>query len=192
MLRGMWLEAKALEIARGHDGLLQGKPEPVVALGLYVVDTAGARLAARGLVRFAPMGTIPATVAPVPSAIVDGGRLPKGAKGWVALAVALEEDRGDDVRRLYAALERPGDLHCVADDGAAEHSLADALARTAPRPVHLLVDGADAASTCASDDWVGAAIAAFPARGADRAPLRLHFSSGDRRNDWTAVVKTGA
>lgn len=190
----MWLDLLRLEIARGHDGLLQGKPEPVVALGLYVVEPGATRLVVRALWRFHPAHRLPAAVGAIEPTLVDGGKLPKAARGWVVVAAALEEDGGGDLGRLFAALERPAGLHFVTEDGGAEHGVDDVLARpspTVPRPVHLLIDGVDAGATCASDDWVGAAVVGYSARGPSRGDLRLHFSAGSRRNDWTAVLDVG-
>jgi hypothetical protein len=57
------LEVAALEIARGHDGLLKGRPEPVLLVGVYMRDANAIHLLGRSLHRFRVPGPMPCVAA---------------------------------------------------------------------------------------------------------------------------------
>jgi hypothetical protein len=124
-----------------------------------------------------------------------GVHLPAGsAPRWVMLAVALEEDGGEDVQRIFGTLER----HATVSVWAPDAGDPDPVAVTSiplrpewslPRTVEVLLEGAHAGRSCASDKWIGAACWIMP--GGERPALvryRMPFLAEDRRNDWTAVV----
>ncbi|MBI5535787.1 MAG: hypothetical protein HY898_23920 [Deltaproteobacteria bacterium] len=195
------MEVRALEIAAGHDGFLRGKPDPALLIGAFFVTAAEPRVVkplGRMLVRFAPRGRLPLTVAPpLPSVLkarargVDGDRL-------VLLAIALEEDAGTDVARLFARLEDGARLRLWATD-APEPSpagIGELVGGAASAPpfatrVNVIDDSQDLRDGCKADELVGAGMVVIaPHRSEDS--YRVHFLADDRKNDWTAelVVKT--
>ena len=155
----------ALEIARGHDGLFRGHPDPMLIVGAYWHDT------------------LPAC------------SLPRGATGtYVVLVLAVEENDGKGVGELFAAVERPGLLQVSSLERTDidTFNLA-AIPRvrewSVPQAVHLLAGGSAASSLCKSDTLVGASTFWMPARApAQPASYRVPFRSEDRKNDWTALL----
>lgn len=184
-----------LEIARGHDGLFRGPPDPVLVVGVYAVGDGHAALVGRSLHRFRPTGSFPSKVPPRDDerALPTADLRTDAPMRFVALAVALEEDGGKDVQRIYGAVEHVGKLALWA----AEHLEVDPVgvgglegaAWSAPVAVDLQIDGALASATCTSDKWIGAvAWALAPRKPAWATRYRLPFQSADRRNDWTALL----
>jgi hypothetical protein len=184
-----------LEIARGYDGLLGGTPRPVIAIGIYVAFGMDARLVSRSLHRFRPRKPFPseavASEPNLPASVIQS----ETDFSFVALAIALEEDGGIDVQRMFGALERHDELTVFSPKRADVDPLSLAAARhtwLSPTSVELCVDGTLAASSCGSDKWVGAVCWAMPPRSAAPVSLyRLPFRAADGRNDWTALVSIG-
>lgn len=188
-----------LEIARGYDGLLRGPPDPVLAIGVYVHDTSTFRLFGRSLHRFQPRGRMPLSVAADVDTVAHSAIETSRAFRYVALAIALEEDGGRDVQRLYGMLEHHR-LLTVCDTSHREVEpyaivgLPRDRAWSTPTPVELIVDGVRASASCESDKLIGAACwtmeprAVVPTAPARASVYRLPFLSSDRRNDWTAVL----
>jgi hypothetical protein len=187
----------SLEIARGHDGFLRGSPEPVLLVGAYLVVEASVYVVGRTLHRFVVKTPFPSEAtadrAALPSCAVELGTA--GSAKWVVLAIALEQDGGEDVQRLFGAIEHHDSISVWApESGDIEPVTLGALPETAewatPRPVHVSLGGRSAADGCSSDKWIGAVI--FWLRG-HRAPqsgrFRLPFLAADGRNDWTAIAE---
>lgn len=186
---------KCLEIARGHDGFLRGDPEPVVVVAAYLVNPPYVQVVGRSLHRFEVHSPFPSTATSkeqaLPSCSIElAGGLPR----WAVLAVGLEDDGGQDVQRVFGALEHTQMLSLWAPDDQEVEPLSLASIPTkpewvSPRPVQLLFEGQPFAATCRSDKWIGAVCWMIEGRevGA-RSLFRLPFLSEDRRNDWTAIV----
>ena len=189
-----------LELARGHDGLLRGPPDPVLAIAVYVGDGSTFRILGRSLHRFEPRKPFPSDALP------DVHELPAGAIDsaspfrFVVLAVAIEEDGGVDVQRIYGALEH----HRMLAVWSPEHQEMEQLALSAipdsptwatPAQVDLLIEGIPLTQSCTSDKLIGAVCWTMSSR-ADSMPtfphrpslFRLPFLSADRKNDWTALL----
>jgi hypothetical protein len=192
------IELTALELASGHDGLLRGMPEPVVLLGAFLLTDGQARSLGRVLVRTnQPAGRFPTVVTPTAQAALLGrGRAASGASGAriAVLAIALEEDSGKDVERVYAHLENGKALRVWALDDAVPHvtTLAELGASAPSEPpiaprVGVLDEGADLRDLCKDDEMVGAALFLIGVNRQEEG-FRLHFVSSDRKNDWTAIV----
>ncbi|WP_437730584.1 hypothetical protein [Sorangium sp. So ce1335] len=199
------LDLTGLEIASGHDGLLRGAPEPVLLFAAYLLvppdpdAPAGLtppRPLGRTLVRFnAPQGRFP-TVLTLRAPITFKARARAREHDRILLlALAVEEDTGREVERLYAHLAdakhlRLWDLEAAvpSPSTAAELGAAPYLREpAAPVRVGVLDDRGDLRDTCREDDYVGAcAVIVSTARHEDA--LRFHFVSADGRNDWTAVT----
>lgn len=184
-----------LEMALAHDGVFRGRAEPVLILAVYARTAARVQTIGRSLHRFHPEDRLPCTVpADLGSALKVRLRHTPLAD-LVLLAIAMEQDNGMDIRRMYGAVEdartlsvwvgsRPevqplqlSELPC----GSAEWSC--------PVPVELQVEGLDASRSCGRDKWIGASAwalppGALPGGGA----FRARFLSPDRRNDWTALL----
>ncbi|WP_437872696.1 hypothetical protein [Sorangium sp. So ce363] len=199
------LDITALELASGHDGLLRGAPEPVLLLAAYLLfphDPSGPagltppRPLGRTLVRFRPPeGRFPAVVTlRAPLSFKARARAREDDR-VLLLALAVEEDAGKEVERLYAHLTDAKHLRLWDLDAPVPAPLAPAeliaapylRENAAPVRVGVLDDGGDLRDTCREDDFVGACAAVVStARHEDT--LRFHFVSADGRNDWTAVT----
>ncbi len=184
----------ALEIARGHDGLFRGHPDPVLIVGAYWHDGAMVRTFGRSLHRFVVTKNAPCR------ALSDAVALPacappRGSSGtYVMLVIAVEENDGKGVAELFGSVERPGQLQVSALEATEidTFNLA-AIPRirewSVPVPVHLLAGGSAVSSMCNSDTLVGACAFWMPARvPASAASYRVPFRSEDRKNDWTALL----
>ncbi len=96
-----------LTIAKGHDGLFRGSPEPTLLVGVFLTDEGPrpARTIARGIWRFQSPSSYPSEVATKGDGKVKA-ELVVARPGHVAvLAVAVEEDAGSDIRDIFAAME---------------------------------------------------------------------------------------
>lgn len=181
-------------MAKGYDGLLRGMPEATMIVGLYRVGSAHARLVGRYLYRFEHPKGFPSKVGTREAsdealAVV----LPKGTR-LAVLALAVEEDGGQGLQTLYAALE-PGDgIVAWTDHGPAPEPvhLPEICGRTMPagqgHRVHVLLGDLDPSRGLPGDDWIDASLL-WTEPAVQRRRHRLCFVSADGRNDWTAVVE---
>jgi hypothetical protein len=183
-----------LEVARGHDGLLRGAPEPVVVLGVYLVDEGGVRLVARYLYRFERPDSVPCKVAPREASDESFVVGMSATSRAVIVALAIEEDSGRGVEAAYAELTRTSDLMAWPADAATpspahlDEIAAGALPVDEPLRVQLLFGDAPI-TRLPGDDWVDAS--ALVVGTSARRVHRLHFVSADMRNDWTAELEVG-
>jgi hypothetical protein len=112
----------------------------------------------------------------------------------VVLALAVEEDSGRGLQALYAALQRSESIMVWASDSTVFiplhlHELdAPALAPGLGHRVHLSLGEYDPATQIEDDGWV-AAVVLHAAPEVQQGLHRLHFCSGDGRNDWTAELE---
>jgi hypothetical protein len=198
--RGNRLEAtlESVEFVRGHDGLLRGKPEPVVMVATYGVGGAGTCLVARALRRLAVHEPYPSvtTITRVPERELFRADIPHDFERVVVLALAIEEDSGRDVESIYANLASAELLSAWSEGERLPEPLTlEELARaplTSPpkaQGVHLIFDGCDLRERCSADDWIGASLAVLEHKGGGTNLWRYHFVSSDKRNDWTALVR---
>ncbi|WP_165374399.1 MULTISPECIES: hypothetical protein [Sorangium] len=205
----------ALELASGHDGLLRGAPEPVLLVAAYLLfppdpgapppapPTPGApagltlpRPLGRTLVRFsAPRGRFPAVLTLRGPLSFKARARARENDRILLLVLAVEEDSGKEVERLYAHLADAKHLRLWDLDAPvpAPSTLAELIAapylqgHAAPVRVGVLDDGGDLRDTCRGDDFVGAS-AALVSTSRHEDALRFHVVSADGRNDWTAVT----
>jgi hypothetical protein len=197
------MELTALELASGHDGLLRGLPEPVIVLGAFLLASARALPLGRCLVRLSqPAGRFPTTVTPPQPAVLRAkGRASTSARIAV-LAIAVEEDAGKDVERIYAHLAEAKNVRVwnLEDAVPSPVSLAELVAGPEapsiaapllPHPVAtrvgVVVDGADLRDVCEADELIGAGLFVIPTTRNEEG-FRVHFTSADQKNDWTAVL----
>ena len=193
--RTLRVALETLEIARGHDGFLRGKPEPALLVAAYRVGgTAPSCLVGRLLVRAQLKSEIPCSVELGQSEVHYDARFGV-AERVVVLALAIEEDSGDGVQALYTAFETPEQL-MLYDTLEAEpvpRSL-DEWSRTdcaAPlaRPVEVLLGAASLERLATSDDYISASAFSVTANARCDDVWRLPFVARDSRNDWTLVLR---
>ena len=200
------MELTALELASGHDGLLRGLPEPVILLGAFLLAGGRALPLGRCLVRLnPPVGRFPTTVTPAQPAVLRAkGRASSSARIAV-LALAVEEDDGKDVERIYAHLAEGKNVRVwnLEDTVPSPAALAElvpgpevpgspvAASALLPHPVAtrvgVVVDEADLRDVCEDDELIGASLFVIPTTRNEEA-FRVHFTSGDKKNDWTALI----
>jgi hypothetical protein len=183
-----------LELAKGHDGLLRGEPEPTLLVAVYCATAEHTRLGGRYLYRFECPGGYPCKVSPrEPSREACVVEVDPGAR-LVLLALAVEEDSGRGLQALYAALERGESIVVSASDSTVFIPLhlhecdAPALAPGLGHRVHLSFGEHDPATQTEGDGWV-AAVVLHAAPVVQQGLHRLHFRAGDGRNDWTAELE---
>jgi len=190
-IRRVRFELSQLEIARGHDGFMRGKPEPVLLAGLYACVDAEATLVARGVFDFERPGPYPAVVTCPGDALTARLRLGAG-RGLLLLLLAFERDGGADVARVYALLDEPERLQLwsEADAEPAPHALSETRATEATR-VNLLLEREPLPKLMKDDDWIGAVAMWTESSRVDLSP-RARFLSRDEMNDWTATFSLRA
>ena len=186
-------ELSALEIARGHDGLLRGMPDPVLLVGLYVSDPQNPEsilTVGRSLHRFRPTKPFPSSVhadrRDLPSVSFVTGR----PLQYHLLVIALEEDGGNDVQSVFGALEYPKALSVWSlDEANADLVPLGAFRSERPSRIDLHLETRALHDVCSSDKCVGACTWIMrprlpPATSVFRAGMRAR----DGKNDWTAVL----
>ena len=192
---GLTLSWSHLEIARGHDGLLRGKPEPVIVSAVYQLSVQQARLGGRWIHRCQCADNRFPANAPLARPAEDAKQnvtvSTSGNSVFLLLWLAIEDDNGNLVQEAYAKLERVKDIFLcpVASIDPAPlflsyEGIRDLTLRE-PFALDLLIEGQHLSEQKAGDDWVGCMAAVFPADKAYFEDLRVHFLSADERNDWT-------
>lgn len=206
------LEVTALELASGHDGLLRGMPEPVIVLGAFLIAGGRATPLGRMLVRLKqPQGRFPTVVTPPEPAVLRTKGRGSSTTRIAVLGLAIEEDVGKDVERIYAHLAeakhvRVWTLEDAVPSPVALAELAPSASASVPAPapappaapaptvlnpvatrVGVVVEGADLRDACTEDDFVGASLFLIPTT-VQEDGVRLHFTSADQLNDWTALL----
>lgn len=184
-----------LELAKGHDGLLRGKPEPALILGVYLVEGERTRLLSRTIMHFGTVNKrFPCTVKRFHSLLPNRAYEHRTHAHFVVLAMAIEEDSGDDVQHLYAILDRTHSITVWSPEAVMPtprniHELPlDDQNWWTPYRVHIMVDGHTVSEQCRSDDWVDASLTVISTEIQQVRGHRMHFRSSDDRNDWTAAL----
>jgi hypothetical protein len=188
--RPLKVHMRHLEVARGHDGFLRGKPEPVVVLGAFAVSELGVRCVLRTVQRFR-LSSAP----PCNATASDGPHRVQltGDSALLLVAAALEDDGGGDHDKLYTGFERIASILVFDTDTPvpAPESLEVATRARMGKAGHavgLLFDDVVVEHTVVKDTWIGAALASVSAEGARGANVRLPLRAEDGRNDWTLVI----
>jgi hypothetical protein len=191
--RNVVVGLEALEIARGHDGLLRGAPEPVFVVALCERVNGQLATAERAIVRFPGPTAIPGTVKLPAATPLRHRRKVKDDDVLLVFVCALEEDAGTGVARIYELLAEPEVLLAYGSEEAAPdpRGLPAVLpARPWPSAPRVAVDvvheGASLAELAAGDDLIGAFVVGLPA---GETSVRLRFLDRARRNDWTLPLR---
>jgi hypothetical protein len=193
--RQLIVSVESLEISRGHDGLLRGKPEPVLLLAIYRIAEAGAAMLVGRLLRRMRVEQAPPCVLELSGAELRYDTRLRGNERFALLLLAVEEDDGDGVAALHARLEMPETLALWSSSEAvpAPCGLRDwgGVASTAPaaEPVELLIDAVHARELGAGDDFVAACACCISARDRQDELWRMPLADADARNQWTATVR---
>ncbi len=189
------IEVHELEIARGHDGLLRGTPEPVLILAAYLVDATAVCTLGRALHRFAPRKPFPSRVAPDQELSISSEITHHVPIHVVVLALALEQDSSRGVQAAFGAVEHHGALTLWQSSSSDPTPLTigemtgEGHAWRYPAPVHVLSANSDMTALCDGDKWIAAvAWVTAPSSSPSGSTFRLPFQSTDRLNDWTALV----
>ncbi len=185
----------SLEVIQAEDGAFRGAPEIAVLVGVYRTRPLGASLAIRLVIRCRVTDRLPCVVALDEPVGNMSARLESDER-FVVLALALEEDSGDGLRRLYGALEDPSRLRLwTASDAVPNPSELERwspegiLAPQAVR-VELLIDESEPAQLADPDDYLSASAFTVPVpRQRYDEIWRLSFEDRDRTNQWTATLR---
>lgn len=187
------LSLPRLTVAKGHDGFLRGSPEPTLVLGAFLHEAGPkiARTVARGLWRFASPSAFPSEVATKGDGKVKAELAVARPGQLVLLAIAIEEDAGDDVREIFAAMEDASRFEIWRpDDTVPQPRHFNELDASFSEPVRVNVqlDHDELQRVCKADDYISAQLVVIDANRRQKRDLRLHFRSDDGLNDWTAQV----
>jgi hypothetical protein len=193
--RVLRLSLETLEIVRGHDGLLRGKPEPVLLVAIYRTNAATpAFVAGRTLVRVKLKGALPANVTLKNCDLRYDARFATTER-LVVLVVAAEEDSGSGVERISAALESPESLllYALLDAEPAPEPL-DAWACVgcaAPTAIRVEVLAGAETSRTLSQEGEYVAACAFNLGATERQDeiWRLPFADRESRNEWVLSLR---
>jgi hypothetical protein len=189
------LDIAGLEMARGHDGILRGHPEPVLIVAVYARNARTVQLLGRSLHRFHPRGQLPCTVSADVALALTVHLRQTAVRDFVVLAIAMEEDGGADIQRMYGTVEdyRTLSVWYGSKPGVRPLQVPDLPQGKGdwnyPIPVEMQVDGQEASSLCTADKWVGSAAWVLPTESWEGGcTFRARFLSPDRRNDWTVLL----
>jgi len=185
------LKAEAMEVVAGHDGFARGLPEPVAVVAAYYCSEQGTALVSRALVPFAVEGRAPSWAQAIPrQQPAPSWFLAQPTGTVVVVAVAIEEDSGKDIQRIYASTDLADEMLIWPIDGAgavpcALERMAELTVAETPIQVGLhTVDGAPV-DTVRRDDYVGTAAVwlASPTDLRTR-DFALPIRSRNGRNHW--------
>ena len=185
---GIRLGFDRFEIARGHDGFFRGEPDPRLLVAVYALADDKAMMLERRLVSIAPKSPYPASF-DLDEDVID--KTVTGGMGFAVVLIALEEDSGDDVQRLYGELEDAPHLRLWRLDSESPHPLAlwelDRDEWSMPQRAELEGETGAFSTSCSWDKWIGASawVSAGQHPGLE---CRAHLRSRIHRNDWTVVL----
>lgn len=195
--RGLILKLESVEIARGHDGTLRGRPEPTFIFAAFGVKDDNISLLDRALRRIVAKGPYPKTIETRDKDDRNVFRVsvPEAWTRVLVLGLAVEKDKGKDIEELYATLAEPSLLSGfrIRDMLPDPLTLAEAGLGPLSTPpgatlVHLMRDGVTLDQLCQSDDYVGCSLVVLEPGLNQTENFRFHFASEDGKNDWTALV----
>jgi hypothetical protein len=189
------LALECLEVTRGYDGFLRGKPEPALLVAAYRTNgPALASLIGRLLVRAELKSEVPCSIPLEQLEIRYDARFALTER-IVVLVFAVEEDSGRGVQALYAAFETPEQLSLYnasesvpAPRGLDEWAREECVAPSAP-PVEVLVSAGSAEQLARSDDYISASAFSVTTQTRTDDLWLLPFLSQNELNDWTLVLR---
>jgi len=189
------LTLQTLEVARGHDGFLRGKPEPALLVAAYRTNgSLPASLVGRMLLRARLERDMPCAVELGPRELKYDARF-EIAERLLVLAFAVEENSGDGVAALYAAFETPAQLllYTASESVPSPLSLEEWAKRECRAPaahaVEALLGGESLEKSADSDQFIAASAFSVAAHARSDEGWRLPFVGRDERNDWTLLAR---
>jgi hypothetical protein len=189
------LTLQTLEVARGHDGFLRGKPEPVLLVAAYRTNgSSPASLVGRLLLRARITTDMPCSVELGERELRYDARFAL-AERLLLLVFSVEENGGDGVAALYAAFENPGRLllYAASESVPSPLSLEEWATRESRAPaapaVEVLLAGESLEKLAHSDQFIAASAFSVPAHARCDEAWRLQFVGRDERNDWTLLAR---
>jgi len=193
--RSARLTLETLEVARGHDGFLRGKPEPALLVAAYRTNgVLPAALVGRLSVRAQVEGGMPCSVELGQRELRYDARF-AASERLVVLVLAMEENGGEGVAALYAAFENPRQLllyearESIPSPRALEEWAQGECHAPSARPIELLLAGDALEKIADSDQFIAACAFSAPAHPRCDEAWRLPFVGRDARNDWTLLLR---
>jgi quinol monooxygenase YgiN len=186
----------ALELAKAHDGLFSGDPDPCILVGAYALQGQRQCVLGRSLLRIRVTKDAPCVVEKPGVALDIPVRMQPLPSRIVVLAVALEESDGRGVQRAYQELEWVEELQLWRTDTIEPHPvpMMELLAvapeqRNECESVEVLARGEPLSSLVQGDTWVGASVLSFtPSEAESSIHVRFHFAADPTENDWVAIA----
>ena len=193
--RKLCISLEALEIARGHDGFLRGKPEPALLIAAYRTNgLLPASLVGRQLVRARLRTEIPCSVGLEERELRYDARFAVTERILV-LVFAVEENSGEGLTALYAAFESPAQLliYSASEPEPSPLALDDwaqkACSAPCACPVEVLFGGATLEKVTGSDQFIAASAFSVATQVRADEAWRLPLVARDARNDWTLLMR---
>jgi hypothetical protein len=193
--RAVDLKLECLEVARGHDGFLRGKPDPALLIAAYRINgVVPVSLVGRLFLRAKLIREIPCSVDLGEQELRYDARFAVTER-LVVLVLAAEENSGHGVQALYTALERPEQilLYSALDSVPTPRTLSDwagqEWAAPAAPAVEVLLPGTSLTDLAGSDQYIAASAISVSSQARCDELWRLPFVAPDQRNDWTLVLR---
>jgi len=186
---------ETLEVTRGHDGFLRGKPEPVLLVAAYRTNgVLPASLVSRLLLRARIEQDMPCRVELAQRELRYDARFADEER-LLLLVFAVEENGGEGVASLYAAFENPGQLliydasEAIPNPRTLEEWAKSECSAPCARPIEVLLAGSALAEVTDSDQFIAASAFSVFAQARSDEAWRLPFLARDARNDWTLLLR---
>lgn len=193
--RSARLILQTLEVARGHDGFLRGKPEPVLLVAAYRTnETQPASLVGRLLLRAQIKSNMPCSVELGAREIRYDARFATSDR-LLVLVFSVEENAGEGVAALYALFEKPAQLliYNAGESVPSPLSLEEWAKRECRAPsahaIEVLRDGQSLEKLAESDQFIAASAFSVGTHTRSNDDWRLPFVARDERNDWTLLAR---
>jgi hypothetical protein len=186
---------QTLEVTRGHDGFLRGKPEPALLVAAYRTDGGHpASLVGRVLLRAQVKSSMPCSVELGAREIRYEARFAPTER-LLVLVLSVEENSGDGVAALYASFEKPAQLliYNAGESVPSPLSLEEWAKRECRAPaahaIEVLRDGQSLDKIADSDQFIAASAFSIGAGARSNEDWRMPFVARDERNDWTLLAR---
>jgi hypothetical protein len=186
---------QTLEVARGHDGFLRGKPEPALLIAAYRTDEGQpASLVGRLILRAQVTSGMPCTVELGARELRYEARF-ASTERLLVLVFSVEENSGDGVSALYALFEKPAQLliynagESVPSPVPLEEWAKRECRAPAAHAIEVLRDGQSLERLAESDQFIAASAFSVGAGARSNEDWRMSFVARDERNDWTLLAR---
>ncbi|MFH1812135.1 MAG: hypothetical protein ABIJ09_25585 [Pseudomonadota bacterium] len=185
------IQPRYLEVHKGHDGLLRGKPEPAVVLCVLGEAGDGMKVLAKETLRFRLGGELPGRAELETARTLRVERI-RSEGQLVLLTAGIEEDSGEGIGQVCAAFEFPDRVQVLTQDQRLvqlgdrrelETNLNSGVAETLAA---VFFEGREMTELCRGDDWVGCSVLRLVGL---KGPLPAQrFNVTSEHNHWTLIV----